>query len=258
MKRIAMITAVLAILMGLAACGTKPTASPVESATGAQTSLAATSTAPTGDLTPLPTDEATTEPTDSGDEYDLSNATPWPDPKSVDYSGNYLAIAKDADSSKYPALTLTNEIQTVYGTIKLPSTWSIDDPDGTPTVVDAKNRPVGQIFLALAYVSQPYYALKPEEGTLILWEAPDQFTRKMTLESDYPSASDENMKTIVRIICLMDNQPYADEDGAEYYLTYCLSFDKAYINGSSVDYVLSNAAIDAITGSFTIAVDTGE
>jgi hypothetical protein len=258
MKPIATITAAIIILMSLAACGTAPAASPAESTQGAQTSPPVSSPAPTGDLTPQPTAEATASSTDSGDNYDLSDATPWPDPTSVDYQGSYMGIALDEDSSKYPVLTLKNEIQTTFGTIKLPAGWRIDDPDGAPTIIDAKNRPVGQLYQALAYASQPYYALKPDDGTLMTWEAPDAFTRRMTLESDHPSASGENMKTIVKIICIMNSQPYADENGAEYYLTYCLSFDKAYIQGGNVDYVLSNAAIDAIAGSFVITEDTGE
>ena len=258
MKRIVIITAMFIILTGLAGCSSTQGTAPVGSTQPAQTATASTAgepsptpsdTQPT-DTTPTPTDDLS----DSGNQ-DITEQTPWPEPTSVDYQGSYLDVAQDKDASQYPTLKVNQEEQTFYGTMKIPAKWSIDDPEGTtPAIIDAKGRIVVQIYQVSAYISQPYYSLKPDSGILMTWEATDKFqydARIMALESDYTTASGESRKAVIKIVSLLSGDAYADEDGSEYYLAFCLSFDKAYIDGGNVDYVISNKTIDEIVQSFT-------
>jgi hypothetical protein len=95
--------------------------------------------------------------------------------------------------------------------------------------------------------------MPPNDGTLISWETPDQYkynARALTLESEMPTASTTKQKTIIKIVSIIMDEPNTDEDGTEYYTTFCLSFDKAYIDGGNVDYVISNKTIDEIAQSF--------
>jgi hypothetical protein len=261
MKRFALITAFLIVIAGLAGCGSKPGAAP-PATTGSLQTLPADSQSPE-DVQPSGTEPADTDNLSDFDEPDIPELTPWTEPASVDYQGSYLPVAQDADASKYPMLNVTQEVQIMLGdtgaTLKIPSSWKLDDPDGIPTLVDAKNRSVGQIYLTCAYINEPYFALLPDGGTPMLWEKPGQYqygARSLTLESDTTTAMDDK-KTIIKIVGLMNDETYADEDGSEYYLVYCLSFDKAYVDGNNVDYVVSNKTIDEIAQSFQ-AIDMGE
>ena len=176
---------------------------------------------------------------------------PWEEPESVDYKGKYLDIALDKSPAKYPAMKMTKAVETTWGSVKIPGDWSIQDADAQyPQFVDAKNRVVGGIYQLKCYAWEPYYALKPEDDTLIAWEKPEGFpdgARAMALESDYSAASAEKMKTIVRTVCIFSDI-MVDDDGYEYFVATCLSIDKAYIVNGKIDYVISNKAIDEIAG----------
>lgn len=255
MKRLALIVAFLVAAAGLAGCGSKPgAASPAT--TGAQQTMPAVTQSP-GETEPAGTDD----PAAIG-EPEIPEQTPWPEPESVGYQGRYMAIAQDSDASKYPALSVTQEVQILLGdtgaTLKIPSDWRVDD-QGIPTLVDAKGRSVGQIYLKNAYLHEPYFSLMPESGIPMLWEAPGQYqydARALTLESDATTAA-EDKKTIMKVVCLMRDDAYTDDDGSEYYLAFCLCFDKAYVDGDDVDYVVSDKTIGEIAQSFA-EIDLGE
>jgi hypothetical protein len=264
MKRIAAITAVMVLVAGLYGCGSKQGNAPVSSAQPLQTIQTGTS-APTSVEPSQPTDTSPDQTDDSSDP-DVPQATQWPDPTSIAYSGNYLNVAQDADASKYPALDVSQQVDTCFGTLKIPAKWSVSDPQGTPTLVDDKGRSVGQLYQINAYLSQPYFSLySKDDGTLMTWFENTSYQntsnqlddREFSLESDHPTALDSTkQKTIVKTVCLLDSEPNNDETGAEYYPAYCLSIDKAYINGSSVDYVISNKSIDEIVMSFADGLST--
>jgi hypothetical protein len=212
----------------------------------------------------LPTETAPDQTDDpsGGDEPEL---TLWPEPASVAYGGSYLDIARDGNASAYPQLTVSKQVQitllNMTITFKIPSSWSIEDPDGTPTFVDDKGREVGQVYQVNAYMTEPYFSLNQQNATPIAWETPGPYkydARALTLESDNPTASTAEKKTIIRIVGVIPSEAYTDEDGKDYYMTLCLSFDKAYVNGSSVDYVVSNKTIDEITKSFADGLDLDE
>lgn len=259
MKRISMLLAIILIVAGLSACGSKPGTAPVGSTPPAE------AVSPTDEVTTEPMDTAPAETGGSG-ETAAPEQTPWPEPSSVAYQGSYLDIAQDKDASKYPSLKADKEVQInlieMAITFKIPSKWRIDDPDGTPTLVDDKGRIVGQIYQVNAYLSDPYFSLTPlTGGTPISWEAPTQYkqgARALTLESDTPTAQTGQKKTIIKVVALMSGEPYNDEDGKEFYLALCLSFDKAYVNGGNTEYVLSNQTIDEIVASFAEGLNLEE
>lgn len=262
MKRIAAITAVIMLVAGLSGCGSKQGNAPVSSSHPLQTIQTGTS-APTIGNTPQPSD-VSPDQTDDGS-TDAPAATQWPEPTSINYTGSYLNVAQDADASKYPTLDVSQQVDTCFGTLKIPAKWSISDPDGTPTLVDDKGRSVGQIYQVNSYMSHPYFDLyQNSDGTLMTWfentayqNTPNQLDdREFTLESDHPTTLDSTkQKTIVKTVCLLLSEPNNDETGAEYYPAFCLSIDKAYVNGSSIDYVISNKSIDEIVKSLANGLD---
>jgi hypothetical protein len=253
MKKISIIVTIFIVIAGLYGCGSKPGTVPAGS-TPPATQYA------TGEATAQPTESAPAE-TAASEETAPPERTPWPEPSSVAYQGSKMDIAQDKDASKYPSLNVSQEENTCFGTMKIPAKWRIDDPDGIPTLVDGKGRIVGQIYQTEAHMSEPYFTLKPDTGTLITWETPGKYkyqSRAMTLDSDAATVPDGEQKTVIKIVSLFSNETYTNEDGTEYYLAFCLSFDKAYIIESTVDYVLSNQAIDEIVASFAAGLNLEE
>lgn len=258
MKRLAAILAAAMLVTGMSGCGSKQGNAPVSSALPLQTIQTGTA-APSANGTAQPTDASPTA-TDDSNGQDQPQLTPWPEPTSIDYTGSSLSIAQDADASKYPALTVSQQVDTCYGTLKIPAKWSISDPDGTPTLVDDKGRSVGQLFQANAYATQPYFGLyTKDDGTIMTWVDNTSFkydAREFALESDHPSVDDsKKQKTIIKTVCLLADEPNNDDTGAEYYPAYCLSIDKAYITGSTVEYIISNQAIAEMMKSLADGLD---
>lgn len=261
MKRYALAATVLALLTLFTGCskntGPASTASPANTTAP---SLHTTVVMPTPSPSASPTSSAiaTPEPSanlsdDDDDEQTTPPQTPWVEPTAISYTGKYSSVAADKEVKKYPVLSVKNSVQTEWGTMMLPIQWSIEDNgDGTYLILDAGNRSVGMLYQVNSYNSEPYFGLKPDSGTLISWEALKGYpyaAKAMTLECDNPTVLPENTKTVIRIVCILSNDVASDDDGLQYSVALCMSFDKAYIKGNKTDYVLSNATIDEIAKS---------
>jgi hypothetical protein len=113
---------------------------------------------------------------------------------------------------------------------------------------------VGAIYPLTSIPTEPYFSLMNEEDTLISWEIPDypMDARVLTYEQ---RATDENGKSrlaIVRQVSVITGGLFIDDGESPYYQAICLAFDKAYADGASMDYVISNLTIDEIARSLKI------
>lgn len=251
MKRIPMVLAIILVLAAVSGCTGTPVASknssPVPTAI-----LMPVATASIVAASPVET-LAGHEPEEDY-EKEIPVQTPWPEPDMVDYSGQYLAIAKDLEPSRYPALKMGSTLfETTWGVLKLPEGWAMQDADGhQPLITDSKGRMVGTILQLYSYPTEPWFALKFESHTLITWEVPDYAlaTRVLTVESETPSAAEGTRKTIIRQVALITEGPVFDDSDTASYVAICLLIDKAYIDGEKVEYIASNQVIDSIARSF--------
>ncbi len=223
--------------------------------------------APTGSAGPVPTavmmtgepagSAQTNEQTsESAEDFETKTPelTPWPEPKSVDYTGPWLDVARDKDAAKYPVLKLASQaVTTTWGALRLPEGWTMRDAEGfEPTILDSKGRVVGLIEQIESYPDEPWFSLLPDDAIPMLWETPDYKVdaRAITMLCDTPAAEIAQRMTIRRQVSVIVGGPVIDDGGTASYQVINLVFDKAYLDGDRVEYVLSNRVIDEIARSF--------
>lgn len=226
---------------------------------GTAASTGSTSPAPTAVMMtgePAGSAQVTAQTNDPAEDFETKTPelTPWPEPKSVGYTGPWLDVAEDKDPAKYPALKLASQaITTTWGALRLPGGWTmLDAEEFQPIILDSTGRAVGLIEQIESYPDEPWLSLMPEDATPMLWETPayKMDARVITMLCDTPSADSSRRMTIRRQVSVIVGGPVIDDGGTASYQVISLTFDKAYVDGDLVEYVLSNKVIDEIARSF--------
>jgi hypothetical protein len=175
--------------------------------------------------------------------------TPEEGPGAIDYQGSFRYIAEDGEGTDYPVWSAGKDVKTEYGEINVPPEWtqtggSFTGPSGK-TLLQMER----QDFEA----DLRYFGVLPNHTDLIGWERlgdKDGFeVYAAALEADEPAASGDDTITIRKIVYFRSDKTF-NYGGNAYFRGYALWFNKAFVNGGKIQYLISNQTIGEIVKSF--------